>query len=79
MKINEWQLLGLVVGAFALVIALDIFVKYQSDAEMRESFTRLPTMVFGKRRASQMIEQEMTPQHPAEPTFADEDSPSEES
>lgn len=79
MKINEWQLLGLVVGVFAAVIALDVFLKYNGDSEFRESFTKLPTAIFAKSRAPQMIQQEMTPQRPAEPTFADEDNPSEES
>ena len=78
MKINEWQLLGLVIGVFAAVIVIDVLLKYNGDAEFRESFTKLPTAIFAKTRAPQMIQQEMAPQHPAEPTFSDEDRPSEE-
>ena len=78
MKINEWQLLGLVVGVFAAVIVLDVFLKYNGDSEFRESFTKLPTAIFAKTRAPQMIQQEMTPR-PTEPTYADEASTSEES
>jgi hypothetical protein len=79
MKINEWQLLGLVVGVFAAVIALDVFLQYNGNTEFRESFTKLPIAIFAKSRAPQMIQQEMTPLHPATPTFADENNPSEES
>ena len=77
MKLNEWQLVGLVVGAFAIVIAIDVFLQYQSNAEFRATFSKLPTANFGKSRAAQMIQQEMTPR-PTEPTYADEDRPSEE-
>ena len=75
MKLNEWQLVGLVVGAFVVVIALDVFLQYQGNAEFRESFTKLPTAIFAKSRAPQMIHQEMTP---AEPTYTDEETPSED-
>ena len=77
MKLNEWQLVGLVVGAFAIVIAIDVFLQYQSNAEFRATFSKLPTANFGKSRAAQMIQQEMTP---PQSTFTEtyEDRPSEE-
>jgi hypothetical protein len=71
MNINEWQLLGLVVGVFAAVIALDIALKYNGNAEFRESFTKLPTAIFARTRAPQMIQQEMTPL-PTDPIFSNE-------
>ena len=75
MKLNEWQLLGLVVGAFAAVIVLDVLLQYQTNAEFRASFPKLPTAGFAKSRAGEMIQQEMMP--PAAPTFADEGNTSE--
>lgn len=74
MKINEWQLLGLVCGVFAAVIALDVFLKYNGDTEFRESFTQLPTAIFAKRRAPQMKKQE----HTYSPPTTDEDNSTEE-
>lgn len=70
MKLNEWQLLGLVVGAFAIVIAVDVLLKFQGDADFRAAFPKLPTAGFAKSRAGEMIQQEMTA--PTNPTFADE-------
>jgi hypothetical protein len=76
MKLNEWQLLGLVVGAFAAVIILDILLQYQTNVEFRAAFPKLPTAGFAKSRAGKMIQQEMTA--PTAPTFADEANTSEE-
>lgn len=75
MKLNEWQLVGLVVGAFVAVIAIDVFLQYQSNADFRASFPKLPTAGFAKSRANEMIQQEMAA--PSVPTFADEERPSE--
>lgn len=76
MKLNEWQLLGLVVGAFAAVIVLDVFLQYQSNADFRAAFPKLPTAGFAKSRAGEMVQQEMTA--PTTPTFVDEANTSEE-
>ena len=59
MKLNEWQLLALVVGAFAAVIAVDVMLQYRNNAEWAAGFPKLPTAMFGKSRAGEMVSQEM--------------------
>lgn len=71
MKLNEWQLLALIVGTFAAVIVIDVLIQYQGNAEFRANFPKLPTAGFAKSRAGEMVQQEMTV-HPAEPTFVEQ-------
>jgi len=70
MEFKQWQIIALIVGAFATVIAVDVLIQYKGDANFRASFPALPTAKFAKTRAPQMVAQEM--RQPAAPTFADE-------
>jgi hypothetical protein len=76
-KLEQWQLVAIIVGTFAAVIALDIFLQYQSDETFRTNFPKLPSARFAKSRVPEMVSQEMNVQQPAAPTFADEDGSSE--
>ncbi len=78
MKLNEWQLLALVIGAFAAVIVVDIVLQYNSNAEFRHNFPLQPNAIFARSRAGEMVQQEMAPFTAAPPTFAEEESSSEE-
>ena len=81
MKVTNWQLFALITGAFVAVIAVDIFIQYQSDTTFRDNFPKLPTAIFAKSRAVEMVSQEMAPViHNTPPTFAqDEDETNEDS
>lgn len=74
MKLNEWQLLALVVGAFVAVIVVDIALQYQGNENFRQSFP----LKFAQSRAPQMIQQEMNVQPPGPPSIVDEGNSSEE-
>ena len=73
MKLNEWQLIAIIVGTFTAVIALDIFLQYQGNTEFAEKFRQMPTALFAKSRSAEMVTQEMTPIVPTPPTFAEEE------
>jgi hypothetical protein len=78
MELKQWQLMLIIVGTFAAIIALDIVLQYQSDENFRANFPKLPSAMFAKSRVPQMVAEEMQVIHPAEPTFVDEDTESSE-
>lgn len=69
MAIKNWQLVALIVGSFAAIIAIDVFIQYSSNESFRDSFPKLSTAQFAKHRATEMVAQEMSVIHPAPPTF----------
>jgi hypothetical protein len=80
MELKQWQLMLIIVGTFAAIIALDLVLQYQSDENFRANFPKLPSAMFAKVRAPQMVAEEMQVVHPAEPTFTEQESgPSEDS
>jgi hypothetical protein len=76
MAFKNWQLVAIVVGTFAAVIALDIFVNYKDQVDFANGFPKLNTAMFAKSRVKQMIEQEhnvVPVGNTAPPTFAEEE------
>jgi hypothetical protein len=70
MKLNEWQLIALVVGTFAAVVIADIGLKYSTDEAFKDSFSKLPTSGFAMFRKPEMLSQEMNvPVHNTPPTI----------
>lgn len=70
MGIKNWQLVALIVGSFAAIVAIDILIQYNTSESFRDSFPKLSTAQFAKHRATEMIAQEMTVSHPSgAPTF----------
>lgn len=76
MKFENWQLVALLIGTFAAVVALDVLIQYQSNAEFKAKFPGMPTALFAKSRAGEMQAQEMQETtHPSFPTLVpDEDA-----
>jgi len=75
MELKSWQLIGIIVGAVVVVVAIDIATRQ----EFQEMFPQLSTARFAKFRAPEMIAQEMTaPVFNSAPTFAEEDAPVDE-
>jgi hypothetical protein len=72
MQFKQWQLVAIIVGTFATIIAVDVFLQYQSNESFRANFPLSPGAMFAKSRAPEMIQQEMAP--PGPPTIADEDA-----
>jgi hypothetical protein len=76
MKFENWQLVALLIGTFAAVIALDVFLQYQGNADFKAKFPGMPGAIFAKSRAGEMQAQEMAePTHPSFPVLVpDEDA-----
>jgi hypothetical protein len=82
MAFKNWQLVAIVVGTFAAVVALDIFVNYKDELDFKNGFPKLNTAMFAKSRVKQMIEEEHTVipvGNTAPPTFAEEKEANEDS
>jgi hypothetical protein len=58
MKLENWQLIAIVVGAFAGIIILDIATKYRGDETFRANFPKLPSAKFAKSIAPQLQQEE---------------------
>ena len=69
MELKQWQLVAIVIGTFAVVVAIDVLLQYQGNETFRASFPKLPTAGFANFRKGEMVEQEMRP--PSIPTFND--------
>jgi hypothetical protein len=82
MAFKNWQLIAIIIGTFAAVVALDVFVNYKDEIDFANGFPKLNTAMFAKSRVKQMIEQEheaIPVVHNTPPTFAeDEEAPAED-
>jgi hypothetical protein len=80
MKLENWQLVAIVVGTFVAVVAIDVYVQYKDQMDFTNGFPKLNTAIFSKSRVKEMIEQEhaVPVANTTAPTFAEDEEASNE-
>ena len=73
MKLENWQILAMAVGAFASIVILDLLLKYQTDEAFRTSFPISPKALFARQIAPVLQAEEQMQEiiRPAEPTIVE--------